>query len=423
MNRIVRQMMVLFLLGWAVVCILPGCSNDTSTTSPDSVQLTQAEQGEIVAEQRNPIPPGGLVTVSFGSRSLEFWPYTGSSFDGTPVDPVNVIFLGQADPLQIRAALLALDGDRTAYGFPNVFPFNARWSDAIGDVQTTYADGDGWVGSVVQLQIGDYEPIRWHLRVFRTGSGLDGNVWTLGAAHFEMMIPGTADHQVLGWDRAQEIVTVDMLRSGLLDPTVPMLPTGIVNESPTFRSIPPFLYNPLPEDLKNYILGPNHPENVTVPVGIPNDGSAMIFNLAGAATVTPGVATQNFTKTYQQVIPKPLCNPDGSQWVLVQGPVDFAKSVEIGAGRTLTMHYDYSGTLTVTPWDIVHNVPLGDPYSAEVGGSQEAFLHTRNSRIAAADGRIAHEADGTELLRTELRISSPGLKRYILRTSCLGGGI
>ncbi len=339
MNRTVRNTIVALLLAWVAIWALPGCSDNGSSTAPATLGLTAENEGAVVVEQRNPPPPSGLVTVEFGSRSLEFWPYTGSSFDGTPVDPVNLIFLGQADPLQIRAALLALDGNRTAFGFPDVFPFNARWSDAVGDVQSTYAEGDGWVGSVVQLQIGDYAPIRWHLRIFRTGSGLDGSVWTLGAAHFEMMIPGTADHQVLGWDRAQEIVTVDMLRSGLLDPVAPMLPTGVINESPTFRTIPPFIYNSLPEDLKNYILGPDHPEDVTEPVGIPNDGSATIFNVADAAPVDPGIATQSFTKTYQQVIPKPLCNPDGSQWVRVEGPVDFTKRVEIepaGCSRSTT---------------------------------------------------------------------------------------
>jgi len=65
-----------------------------------------------------PVPPAGLVTVPFGGDELTWWPYTVMDFSGDPVDPGNLIFAGQADPLRIRAALLALNGDRTAFGFP-----------------------------------------------------------------------------------------------------------------------------------------------------------------------------------------------------------------------------------------------------------------------------------------------------------------
>ncbi|MCX5737031.1 MAG: hypothetical protein NTZ61_00755, partial [Proteobacteria bacterium] len=188
-----------------LVTLANGCSKD-DTVCP---QLPSSE----------PQAPTGIVTVTTVGKALEFWPYTGNSFAGTPVDPVNLVFTGQADPVRIRAALLALDGDRTSAGFPDAYPFNATWVDAIGgDVQTTYVGADeGWVGSVVQLQLGGYDPLRIHLRLFRSEQpfGATG-VWTLGAAHFEVLIPGTADHQVLSWELAKQVVVADLMRAGLL---------------------------------------------------------------------------------------------------------------------------------------------------------------------------------------------------------------
>lgn len=78
------------------------------------------------------VTPSPLVTVNLGASSLEFWPFTGNDFSGTPQDPINLLFAGESDPRALRAALLFLDGDRTAFGFPNVFPFNCTWIDAIG---------------------------------------------------------------------------------------------------------------------------------------------------------------------------------------------------------------------------------------------------------------------------------------------------
>ncbi len=65
------------------------------------------------------------MTVDIGIDALEFWPYTTDIFPATPKDPINLIFFGEADPRDIRAALLSLDGDRTAYGMDPIPPFNS----------------------------------------------------------------------------------------------------------------------------------------------------------------------------------------------------------------------------------------------------------------------------------------------------------
>ena len=93
-----------------------------------------------------PPPPSDLVSVPAGPQVVTFWPYTGTDYSASPKDPINLIFVGEADPRLIRQALLALGGDRTPV-FPDVFPFNCTWADAIGSPQTGYSEDVGWQGS------------------------------------------------------------------------------------------------------------------------------------------------------------------------------------------------------------------------------------------------------------------------------------
>jgi hypothetical protein len=332
------------------------------------------------------------------------------------VDPGNLIFVGPADPLRIRAALLALDGNRTGFGFPDVYPFNATWSDAHGDVQVTYAGANGWTGSAVQLQLGSYDPIRWHLRLFQTGDAFGSGVWTVGAAHFELMIPGTADHQVLSWEVAEEMMVVDMLRSGLLDPTVPLVETELINAAPSFREIPAVIYNALPIELKVYIRGPLEP--VTDPVPIETNGKARIFNVAVAQPILAGTTTQDFVLTYEQIVPKPICNPGGSEWVLVTGPVTFHKTVEVTPSGHFVFDGFYQGELMITPWDMGTMQPAGDPYPADVAGQQNGQIHPNRTWVKTHDERLAHQIEGTEMLMTWLTATNPGQKSYRIKSHC-----
>src|ERR1043166_2359479 len=75
-------------------------------------------------------PPANLTTVSFDGDQQTIWPFAGTDLSGSASDPINLIFRGHADVRSLRAALMALNGDRTAFGFPNAFPFNCTWSDA-----------------------------------------------------------------------------------------------------------------------------------------------------------------------------------------------------------------------------------------------------------------------------------------------------
>ena len=182
-----------------------------------------------------PPPPLELVSVPAGET---FWPYTGTDCSASPKDPINLVFVGEADPRLIRQALLALDGNRAAIGLPNAFPFNCTWADAIGSPQTGYSEDVGWQGSALQLQCGDDASARVHLCLFRHGA------YTLGAAHFDVLIPGTTSHEALSWEFPQSFVTSDLMRSGLLvaDPEA----APFITPAPTYRTIRWQVFNGVP---------------------------------------------------------------------------------------------------------------------------------------------------------------------------------
>ncbi|HEY8196076.1 MAG TPA: hypothetical protein VIG04_03820 [Gemmatimonadales bacterium] len=305
--------------------------------------------------------PGLLVPVAVPGGSLMIWPYTGTDLTGTPQDPINLVFTGKSDPRAIRAALMALDGNRTAFGMPQVSPFNCKWSDAIGDLQTGYNAPHEWVGSAIQLACGDYGPIRFHVRLFEAGT-----TTTLGNAHFEVLIPGTADHQVLSWELAEQLVTVDFIRSGLLDPSNPIGSTGLINDAP-FREIPAQIYNLIPADLKSLIGGPAG--NVGVPVPIGSDGHATVFNVTADGGQHAAGTEQSFVIQYGQVIPRPFC-ASGAEYLYVEGPVSLRKTVQVTNGGDLTTEFEASGHLRLTPVNPETGTPIGPTYEANVKDEQ-----------------------------------------------------
>lgn len=411
------------VLALVVLGSIAGCSDENPFRGDQGVEElntdTQTPATPVLISMNGNEPPDGLVTVAYAGGSLQFWPYTGSDFSGTPQDPVNLIFAGKADPVQIRSALLRLDGNRTAFGFPDSYPFNATWSDANGDVQTSWAEARQWVGSVVQLQLGSYGPLRVHLRLLQTDKPFDGcGRWTLGQTEFEVVIPGTADHQVLSWELAEQLVTVDLIRTGLLDPAMPPTPTDPINAAPSFREIPDFIYNGLPPELVAAIGGP--PQPVSGPVGIGTDGRATIFHLVDAARPVLGLRTERLTMTYDQIMPRPLCAEGPLDWVYVQGPVVFEKTVNVDKHGRYTTRSSYSGTLTITPMDMTASppVPSGPSFTAEVGETQHGFLAGGSSLMMVHLRRVAHVPEGDETTWSLLKVSSPGMDLYQSNTQC-----
>jgi hypothetical protein len=383
------------------------------------LELSSAPEGSDVQSQ-SVAPPSGLATVVDGGESLTLWPYTGTSFDGTGSDPVNLIFAGEADPVAVRDALLSLDGNRTALGFPPVPPFDARWSDCVGDAQTSYAEGDGWTGSAIQLQLGSYAPLRVHLRLFRVGKpyGAGGTgAWTVGAAHFEVLIPGTADHQVLSWELAEQIVAADLARSGLLDPANPVSSTAALNSAPSFREIPGFIYNALPAELTGLVGGPAQPAAGGVPIS--NDGRATVLHLAKRAP-RAGARHESFTIHYDQVVPRPLCSAGPTDWIRVRGPVEFEKTAGVDDSGRYFFDATYSGRLVATPVDITVDPPAlaGEPFEALVTERQQGETGPRGSRVHAFTRRLVPGNGGSEFVFTRLDVGTIGGNRFELQTRC-----
>ncbi len=327
-----------------VVLALSSCDRQ-----PGAEALTAPQALVAAAAGAASAAPAPLVTVPTPTGALELWPFTGADFSGTPQDPVNLIFAGHADPRGIRAALMMLGGDRTAFGFPDAFPFNCVWKDGIGGVQTAYGTAAGWVGGAIQLECGDYGPIRFHLRLFGAES------WTLANVHFELLIPGTTEHQVLSWELAEQLVLVDFLRSGLLDAGVPLFPTDPINPSP-YRAIPAVIYNGIPVALRAAISGPSGDVSDAVPIA--TDGRATVLNLAGVVQGEPIVAQQDFVINFDQVIPRPFCSEGPRDLLYVQGPVRLRQQVVLTADGGFRSQFHALGHLDVTPVDVSGGVPV-----------------------------------------------------------------
>ena len=358
-------------------------------------------------------PPEPLVTVDTPHGTLEFWPWTANDFSGTPWDPVNVIFVGEVDPRALRAALMFLDGDRTDYNFPDEYPFNSTWHDAIGGVQVTYGDPNGWVGNAIQLECGDYDPIRFHFRPFDVGG------WTMGGVHFEIIIPGTTEHQVISWELAEQLLVVDFLRSGLLDEGTPMFPTEQINDSP-WREIPPEIYNELPLELRIAIGGPQG--NVTEPVPIGTDGHATVLNVAEDFGWNPEVARQSLTINFDQVIPKPFCSGDSIEYIYVEGPVDLNQTVRIPHSGNLVSHFRAHGRLDITPVDISTTppTPIGETYRAVVNEHHRGIITNEVTLVSSFQLQVEIPPSGPfrGRLISRLEVGPHGHSSYVLEVEC-----
>jgi hypothetical protein len=384
-----------------VLILAAGCDKEPLAPTP--------QDGGAPALAAAAILPAGLVPIPVAGGSLSIWPYTGVDFSGTPQDPINLVFTGRSDPRSIRSALMALNGDRTAFGMPPAFPFNCTWSDAIGDLQTGYNAAAAWVGSAVQLACGGYGPVRFHVRLFEAGAS------TLGNAHFEVLIPGTADHQVLSWELAEQLVKVDFVRSGLLDPATPLGSTGAINDSP-FREIPAQIYNAIPAELHAIIGGPAGP--VTAPVAIATDGRATVFHVA-AEPERHGGTVQDLVLQYGQVIPKPFCST-GAEYLFVEGPVSLRKTVQITDAGDILTNFDASGHLRLTPVNPETGAPIGTTYDAEVSDHQVTRFGKHGGMVEGLQMQteLPRNVPGHGRLKVRVKVGAVGADLYRKDIDC-----
>ncbi len=377
------------LLG-ASALLLASCSDRTPLAGPGGPSAARVAT-----------PP--YTQVSVGTGTVEFWPWTTSTLNAaSPDDPVNLLIAGEGDPRAIRAALMALGASAPLY---------CSWSDAIGDEQASAAAPGGWSGSAIQLACGPFGPIRIHLRLFDIGDAV------LGQAHFEVLIEGTSDHQVLSYALAEQIVTGDLLRTGLVDPatlavTPPITPT-------THRTIPAVIFNSLPPELQALVTGA--PGNVASDVPIPNgDGQVTIVPMAHYAA--PGVGSyQSFTIDFNQGVPKPFCQAPGD-WVYVTGPVALEMTVGVASDGTLERYFRAQGTLSVTPIDVTVSppIPTGLSYTANVTQDQQAWATDAAHWVQARLHQTLVPASGADrgMRTTHLRVGTDVPDDFSLVENC-----
>jgi hypothetical protein len=336
-------------------------------------------------------PPSDTVTVTLGGGSETIWPFTGNDFSGTPSDPINLIFTGTADPRTVRDILLGLNGDRTAFGLP-LAAFNCTWSDAFGDEQGAWAEAEGWQGGAVQLQCGSFDPLRFHLRLFREGG------FTLANAHMDLLIPGTTEHELLSWEVPEALVKADLQRSGFL--TEPPSLTGVITPAPTYRAIRFRVFNGVPLPLRAVLGLPLTPQSADVPVA--NDGRATVLAVEHSFKPVQADLRSSFDVMFNQVIPKPLCLTGPLDLVFVQGPVHF----ELRTHTNPSGFYERTGTataqLSVTPVSPT-GVPIGPTAPAEAAEVHRGMITGNTSEVRFYTLRLV-DSDPVQSLVTNLAV-------------------
>lgn len=359
--------------------------------------------------------PAPRVMIPAGGGSLEIFPYLTDDLSSNGRDPVNLVFMGQADPRSIRAALMALDGNR---GGTPLAPFDCTWKDAVGGLQAAWSGPSSWVGGVIQLECGDYGPVRFHLRLFDVGDH------TLGGAHFEFLIPGTSDHQVASWELAEQLVTYDIARTGRLGAAPGS--TGTINAAPSFRSIPGFLYalavqaDPAFGALLGMLGLVNLPGGDK---GIPTDGAATMLTMATAAPLLTGSTSRTVEVPFGQVIPKPFCL-DGapSPYLHVAGNVRLSLRTSQQASGGFDQEMRAEGRLTLTPVDPSTGLPAGNSYQAQVSEFQQARISPQGASIQGVQHQLEIPAGvpGHGQLQIKIRVGAEGAPRFDRKVVCGG---
>jgi hypothetical protein len=345
----------------AVVAVVAGLGPETLADSIDRRETFPA--------------PAGAVTLSLDSEDRTLWPWTSADLSGRPSDPINLIVLGDADPRDVRQALMSLDGDRSALGFPPVAPFNCTWRDGIGVPETSWAEAEGWTGSAVGLECGDYGVLRVHLRLFRQGG------MTLGGAHFELLIPGTTTHEVLSWEFAELFVQADLARSGFL--LAPPEATPQINAAPTWRAIRWQVFNGVPASLRGLLGLPLANQASDVP--IPNDGRATVLRLQHALEPERAHVRQDFIQSFDQVVPRPFCSAGPLDYVYVNGPLHFRFRVKTNPSGKYEARFSATGVLQVTPVNPLTGQPTGPTVSAVVPSRPDGPAHRSQLPATAVD--------------------------------------
>ncbi len=299
---------------------------------------------------------------------IDLRPATGSGPGlKTPSDPVNLVFVGDADPLRIRTALLSLTPDRD----PNweiVAGRFARWRDAIGHLHATHAGDHGWCASAVQLELGRYKGSRAHLRLFAYES------FTLGAAHVEFLPKGDYRHQVVSWELGEELVAQELIRAGVLaEPPVRVGPI----ETGLERTIPAALVLAAPTGLASLA---RLPRGTLAPAPIRGNGYVSALMLKPLPPAEGERSWSSVSLDLATDVTDPCLGADDERF-RVTGPVCLEQEL-VTSADTLTVRLAVRGSVAV-----------GERRFGHVVEGQVASLRRRRTRAALlGDYRVTNGA-------------------------------
>jgi hypothetical protein len=336
------------------------------------------------------------------------WPFTTAVFPARRQDPLNLIFVGEADPRNIRAALLSLDGTRPDFPGAATLPIlGHRWKDAIGEVQAAYSRAAGWTGSAIQLECGDFHSPRFHLRLFAAGG------CTIANAHLDVPIPGTPHHEVVSWELARRLVVYDLQRSGLLDPATPVRTTPLLHPL-VFRQICPRMFARLGE-LRS-LLAETH--CITSRGCLRTSGRATVLDLGRTAPPTPERAHHSVYLNLDAVVPKPFCD-FGSEFVHVQGPLHLRQEVRVEPLGKLSAHVAGNGELRITPVDPRTRQPRGSELRGQVSEAYTAVVTDDFSfTTMLQDRRLLADGELWQQERLHMQVGPDNSVRYIREARC-----
>jgi hypothetical protein len=271
---------------------------------------------------------------------------------------------------------MGLDGTRPPFaGLPFA---SCLWRDAMGNEQAAWAETDGWAGDAVQLAcvrdgapLGD--PFRVHVRLFRQGS------LTLGAAHLDFLVPGTAEHEVLSWELPRSFVTFDLSRTGLL--TASPASVGLISPG-TFGVVRRPVFDALVAGGAGgllAVLGLSAPPSGDVP--IPVSGQATVLAAHIVFEPTQAKTHDELEVVYGINVPKPFCATGPTDFVHLQGPLRLTMTTQMSASGAFSRTYTVSGLLTVTP------LPTGTAASAPIFEEHVALSPTGPRRSSRSSPR------------------------------------
>ena len=126
--------------------------------------------------------------------------------------------------------------------------------------------------------------------------------------------------------------------------------------------------------------------------------------MAQAAAVETGVARQELTIEFDQVIPKPFCASGPGDFLYVNGPVELVQVIRVTPGG-LRSFFRAAGVLEITPVDPSQQPP------APIGPTYQAQVQQRGSAFVGDDGTLVSNWG----LQLELPPTGPYRGRLVTR--------